>query len=900
MVATGQSIEQLRHVQDVDAIPTLAWSARPDGSAEFLNRRWLDYTGLSAEEASDWGWTAAIHTEDRDRLLDLWRRLLASGEPGEMEARLRRHDGDYRWFLFRAEPARDDHGRIFKWYGANTDIEDRKRAEALLAAEKRTLEMIANGACLTDILERLCETIDAQASNVKSAVMLLDADGMHLRHAAGPRIPKGWAETVTPLKIGPHVGSCGSAAFLKQRVIVSDIATDPLWARHGELALSYGLRAAWSQPLLSKNQHVLGTFGMYYPEVRTPTETDLRLIEGAAHIAVIAIEGERSQEALRSAFEEIRNSEAKLRKIIDTIPTLAWCSLPDGTGIFWNRRWHEYTGLTLEVARGWGWQDAIHPDDLKEITERWLEFLASGQAGEVEGRLRRFDGVYRWFLFRAEPLRDESGNIVNWYGTDTDIDDLKRAQAKLRQDEEELRQMIDLLPQHIQVLDKDGALLQANKTLLDYKGFTLEEMKGEGTRDRISRDVHPEDLERFEKERSEGFSKKRPFEMEKRLLGKDGRYRWFLVRCNPVLNDDGDVVRWFGTATDIEDRKLAENRVRNENVALREEIERSSMFEEIVGSSIALRRVLGQVSKVAPTDSTVLISGETGTGKELVARAIHRRSNRSTRAFIRVNCAAISPSLIASELFGHEKGSFTGAHQRRLGRFESADGGTIFLDEVGEIPPETQVALLRVLQEHEFERVGGNQTVRVDVRVLAATNKDLHAAVADGTFRQDLFYRLNVFPIQVPALRDRVDDIPLLVEYLVDRYAKKAGKRILRVSKNTLDLFQRYDWPGNIRELQNVVERAVVLCEGEIFCVDPSWLAPASSNSTNTSPTTQTVPLFADLAERERAMIENALREAEGLISGPAGAAMKLGIPRQTLESKIRKLGINRHRFRTS
>jgi formate hydrogenlyase transcriptional activator len=900
MASAGQSTEQARQAQDIDAIPMLAWSARPDGSAESLNRRWLDYTGLSAEEASDGGWTAAVHAEDRDRLIDFWRHLLASGEAGEIEARLRRYDGDYRWFLFRVEPVRDSRGNIFKWYGANTDIEDRKRAEALLAAEKRTLEMIASGTCLADILEKLCETIDAQASNVKSAVMLMDADGMHLRHAAGPRVPQGWVEAITPLKTGPCAGSCGSAAFLKQRVIVSDIATDPLWANRRDLALSYGLRAAWSQPLLSKNRHVLGTFGMYYPEARTPSETDLRLIEGAAHIAVIAIEGERSQEALRSAFEEIRNSEAKLRKIIDTIPTLAWCSLPDGTGIFWNRRWLEYTGLTLEAARGWGWQDAIHPEDLKEITSKWLGLLASGQAGEVEGRLRRFDGVYRWFLFRAEPLRDESGNIVNWYGTDTDINDLKRAEAKLRQDEEELRQMIDLLPQHVLVLDKDGTLLQANKTLLDYKGLTLEEMKGAGTQERNIRDVHPEDLERFQKERSAGLSKKAPFEMEKRLLGKDGRYRWFLVRCNPVLNDDGDVVRWFGTATDIEDRKLAENRVQNENVALREEIERSSMFEEIVGSSEALRRVLAQVSKVAPTDSTILISGETGTGKELIARAIHSRSNRSSRAFIRVNCAAISPSLIASELFGHERGSFTGAHQRRLGRFESADGGTIFLDEVGEIPPETQLALLRVLQEHEFERVGGNQTIPVDVRVLAATNKDLRAAVADGTFRQDLFYRLNVVPIQVPALRDRVDDIPLLVEYLVDRYAKKAGKRIRSVSKNTLDLFQGYDWPGNIRELQNVVERAVVLCEGGIFCVDPSWLAPASSSRTSPNQTTLTIPLVADLAERERARIENALREAEGLISGPTGAAAKLGIPRQTLESKIRKLGINRRRFRTS
>ena len=330
MASAGQSAGHARQAQDVDAIPTLAWAARPDGSAEFLNRRWLDYTGLSSEEATDWGWTKAVHTEDRDRLLDFWRRLLASGEAGEIEARLRRYDGEYRWFLFRVEPVRDNHGDIFKWYGANTDIEDRKRAEALLAAEKRTLEMIANGVCLTDILERLCETIDAQASNIKSAVMLMDADGMHLRPAAGPRLPKSWVESITPLKIGPCVGSCGTAASLKQRVIVSDIATDPLWADYRELALSYGLRAAWSQPLLSKNQEVLGTFCLYYAEPRSASETDLRLIEGADHIAVIAIEGERSQAKLRQDEEE-------LRRIVDLIPQTIVVLNPDGKAIYANR-----------------------------------------------------------------------------------------------------------------------------------------------------------------------------------------------------------------------------------------------------------------------------------------------------------------------------------------------------------------------------------------------------------------------------------------------------------------------------------------------------------------------------------------------------------------------------------
>src|SRR5580704_4164034 len=767
MASIGQSTGQIRQAQDVDAIPTLAWAARPDGSAEFLNRRWLDYTGLSAEEASVWGWAAALHTEDRERLLDFWRRLLASGEAGEIEARLRRYDGEYRWFLFRIEPVRDNLGNIFKWYGANTDIEDRKRAEGLLAAEKRTLEMIASGASLGDILERLCDTIDSHGPKIKSAVMLMDADCMHLRPAAGPRLPKGWVEAITPLKIGPCIGSCGTAASLKQRVIVSDIATDPLWADYRDLALSYGLCAAWSQPLISKNQEVLGTFCLYYAQPRSANETDLRLIEGADHIAVIAIEGERSQEALRSAFEEIRNSEARLRKIIDTIPTLAWCTLPDGTGIFSNRRWYEYTGLTLEVARGWGWQDAIHPEDVKEITDKWLGFLASGQPGEVEGRLRRFDGVYRWFLFRAEPLRDESGNIVNWYGTDTDIEDLKRAEAKLRRDEEELRRMTDAIPQTIIVFNPDGKAIYANRVALEYSGLSLDEVLADDFHARV---FHPDDVQRLREERRKALSSSVPFENEQRALGKDGKFRWFLMRYNPLLDETGKVIRWYATGTDIDDRKRNEDRTRNENLALREQIDRDSMFEDIVGSSEALRKVLRQVGKVAHSDSTVLILGETGTGKELIARAIHKRSNRGDRAFIGVNCAAIPASLIASELFGHEKGAFTGATQRRLGRFESANGGTIFLDEVGDLPSEIQIALLRVLQEREIERVGSNRPIPVDVRVLAATHRDLNALVAEGKFRQDLLYRLNVVPIEMPPLRERAADIPVLVEYFIARF----------------------------------------------------------------------------------------------------------------------------------
>jgi len=491
---------------------------------------------------------------------------------------------------------------------------------------------------------------------------------------------------------------------------------------------------------------------------------------------------------------------------------------------------------------------------------------------------------------RADPLRDEQGTVVRWYGTNMDIEDLKRAEERHQGDQRQIRRIIDAIPQQIVVLGPDGETLYANQAVLDYTGLSIEEVQREDFRVRV---FHPEDVQQLRDERQKALARGAPFELEQRALRKDGQYRWFSIRYKPLLDEQGRILRWYATGTDIEDHKQAEERMRNENLALREEIDRTSMFEEIVGSSDALRTVLRHVAKVAPVESTVLILGETGTGKELIARAIHKRSNRATRAFIRVNCAAIPPALIASELFGHEKGAFTGAFQRRLGRFESAQGGTIFLDEIGDLPMETQIALLRVLQEREFERVGSSQPISVDVRVLAATNRDLKAAVAAGTFRQDLFYRLNVFPIQIPSLRERVDDIPLLVEYLIERYAKKAGKKIRNIKKTTLEQFQAYDWPGNIRELQNVIERAVVLCDSETFAVDEPWLMRESPQRSGPA-----APFATTLVEHEREIIEAALAACQGRISGPSGAAAKLGIPRQTLDSKIKNLGINKHRFK--
>ena len=535
------------------------------------------------------------------------------------------------------------------------------------------------------------------------------------------------------------------------------------------------------------------------------------------------------------------------------------------------------------------WTD-LTPAEWRERDERSMaEFLATGVFQAHEKEYFRKDGSRVPVLIGGARVQGTGEGVVFVL----DLTNQKRAEGKIREQEAELRQIVDLVPQLIAVYGPNRERLYANRTALDYLGISLDEWRHE----KFAHSTHPDDSERLKTSKDRAFSSGSAYDVELRLRKHDGSFRWFLARYNPVRDEHGHITRWYVTATDIDDRKQAEDRLRSENVALREEIDKASMFEEIVGTSPALKGVLSRIAKVAPADSTVLITGETGTGKELVARAIHRRSDRASRAFVSVNCAAIPRDLIASEFFGHEKGAFTGATQQRLGRFELANGGTIFLDEIGELPAETQIALLRVLQEHEFERVGGTRRIRVDVRVIAATNRDLEAAIKAGSFRSDLFYRLNVFPMEIPSLRERRVDIPLLVEYFIDRYARKAGKNIKRVNKKTLELFQSYPWPGNIRELQNVIERSIILCESDIFSIDENWL-PQQLPPTPESK--QIVELPRTLLVQEKNMIEAALKDTGGRVSGPTGAAVKLGIPRSTLESKIRSLNINKNRFKSA
>lgn len=609
---------------------------------------------------------------------------------------------------------------------------------------------------------------------------------------------------------------------------------------------------------------------------------------------------------------ELRQSEACLSYRHPPSHTGIW-SLDIASGeVHWSRQlFHIFdfdpreTEVSLEPLL-----QRVHPEDQAELRRLLEEAVQMRRDFASDFRIILSDGTTRHLFGVGQVVSDSSGGM-RLIGTTTDVTGRKQAEDYLRESEARFRILADAVPVMIWMTGTDKLCCFFNKPWLDFTGRTIDQELGVGW----TAGVHPEDLQRIFDVYLPAFEARQPFNIEYRLKRADGEFRWVLESGVAQYTPQGEFTGYIGSCIDITERKRSEDEVRRseaalqsaydeikalkerlyrENLALREEIDQASMFEEIVGTSVALQRLLCRVMKVAPTECTVLITGETGTGKELIARAIHKRSGRAERAFVSVNCAAIPSSLIASELFGHERGAFTGAVQRRLGRFELAEGGTLFLDEIGELPAETQLALLRILQEREFERVGGTQSISANVRVIAATNRDLQTAIAAGTFRKDLFYRLNVFPIEVPSLRERQEDIPMLVEYFIGRYASKVGKKIRTIDKATLELLQSYSWPGNVRELQNVIERSVVLCDQEAFSVDESWLSRQPIISA-----VSTQPLTESLVEREKEMIEHALVECKGRVAGPRGAAIRLGIPQSTLATKIRTLGINKNRFKT-
>jgi len=607
----------------------------------------------------------------------------------------------------------------------------------------------------------------------------------------------------------------------------------------------------------------------------------------------------------KRAEEILRTSEQNLRLIVDSIPGFVITAAPSGEIEHANQRMLTYFGKTLEELKEWS--AVIHPDDRPLVVAAWAHSVHTGEPHDIPQRLLGADGVYRWFHVRASALRNAEGEIQRWYALFTDIDESKQAEAKLRRSEWYLLEAQRLGHSGSWSLDVATGIVSGSPHM--RRVFAATDGDDPSRPDFWFDRIHPEDRTRVRELFEQCIAEKREYQADYRLLLPDGTIRHQHSRGTPIVNEAGHLVEFVGTAIDTTDHALAtaelqrafeeirrlKDRLHDENIALREQIDQVFMFEEIVGSSPALKEVLSSVVHVAPTDSTVLITGETGTGKELIARAIHKRSQRASRAFVSVNCASIPSSLIASELFGHEKGAFTGALQQRRGRFELAHSGTIFLDEVGELPHDTQIALLRVLQERQFERVGGDRVISTNVRVIAATNRDLSAAIAAGAFRADLFYRLNVFPIEVPPLRKRRDDIPLLVEYFVQRFSDKMGKHIRAIDKDTLARCRAYDWPGNIRELQNIVERSVILCTGSTFRVEKAWLSAQEPSTSQLAP-----PLTAALQQQERQIIEAALAAANGKVAGPRGAAVSLGVPPSTLEWKIKQLKIQKRKFITT
>ena len=776
--------------------------------------------------------------------------------------------------------------------GSDPRPRSRRRIDRLdLTAAVRASQAVSGEIVLENVIETLMVVALEQAGAERGVLILSRGDELRIEAEATTV-----ASRVTVRRRQDHPTTTDLAESIlryvertRQSVIVDDagaehpFASDPyVRQRHARSILCLPLvkQAALVGVLYLENNLARGVF--------TPARIEsLTLL---ASQAALSLENAR-------LYSEVQQAERNVREIIDLVPHHIAVAAPDGKHVYGNHVMLDYYGLTTEDMQVLETDELVrrfaHPDDVEPFLAAWERGFAGTAPWETEAHFRGRDGEYRWFLVRVTPLRDDGGRIVRWYVTGTDIDDRKKAEEKVRQDERELRLLFEVIPQHISVLDVDGRLLDANRTALEFWGFrTPEELQSAVDTD-IAALFHPDDLAKLRDMAHAALARGLPYEREVRARRHDGQHRWHLVHYTPLHDEQGRIVRWYATGNDIDDRKRTEERAHEETLALREELDKASMFEEIVGTSPPLRAVLANVSRVAPTDSTVLITGETGTGKELVARAIHRRSSRSSRAFVSVNCAAIPPTLIASELFGHEKGAFTGALTRRVGRFELADGGTIFFDEIGDLPLDTQLALLRVLQEREFERVGSTRAIKVDVRIIAATNRDLKVAMASGAFREDLFYRLSVFPIEMPPLRERTTDIPLLVAYFVDRYASKAGKTIRHVDTRTLDLVQSYRWPGNVRELQNVIERAVIVCETDTLVVDESWLP---RQSVPTQP--PSLPLGDALVAREREMIEAALAESKGKVSGPLGAAAKLGIPASTLDSKIRVLKIRKHQFK--
>jgi formate hydrogenlyase transcriptional activator len=846
----------------IDHVSALGWSALPDGCLDYVNASFREYAGFSPAELYESAWKSVLYQDDVYRFETWWQNLTESQQAGTIDVRLRRFDAEYRRFQITATPVYGEQGNLICWCGIGTDINEMKCTEQQLYQQGLDLT-------ITDAIPVGIVVLAPGGAPLYMNRLALDRVGLRLDDVKAKGLHQTW-----------HPDD-------RERV-----------EEQRRIGLSKGIPFALEFRLLPKSGEYRWYLAQYNP-----------LIDETGKISrwyTTAIDiNDR-----KLAEEKLRKSEEDLRTMIDAIRQYVVVISPDGEVLHVNRVALEITGVNPEVH---GFSPRVfHNDDVERVRAERKEKLLGDTPFDLELRLLLKDGQYRWFLFQYEPFRDDNGRVIRWYVTATDIDDRKKTEERLRREGDELRTITDAIRQPIAVLAPDGKALYANRVGLDLTGLTIEDID-KGFFPRI---FHPEDLDRLGAERQERLSRGVPFELEMRMLS-NGQYRWQLILYNPLKDNQGNVIRWYATATDIDDRKKTEERLQIENVRLArervylEEQIRSEMgYEQIIGSSPSLKHVLELVETVAPSDSTVLLLGETGTGKELIARAVHERSRRKAKTFVKLNCAAIPTGLLESELFGHEKGAFTGAIIQKVGRMELADQGTLFLDEVGDIPVDIQPKLLRALQEREFERLGSTHTRKVNLRLVAATNRDLEKMVADREFRSDLFYRLNVFPIRIPPLRHRKEDIPLLVSYFVQKFSKQMQKRIDSIPVATMKALASWDWPGNIRELENFIERAVILTHGESLSAPLSELRKMTTDEPvrESDPHSETdiarivketiASLKGKGTENERGKkqheeIVRALTECKGRVGGTDGAAVRMGLSRTTLISRMKKLGIN-------
>ena len=906
----GETENRFRNL--ADAAPIMIWVSNTDKLCSFFSKGWLDFTGRTLDQELGNGWSEGVHPDDLDRCLRTYMESFDRRQDFSMEYRLRRADGEYRWILNNGMARFGPDGIFLGYMGSAVDISERKQAESRLNAQYDITRILSESASMAEaapkILQSICSCLDWQYGEIwqvdQGTNILTSRASWHL---PSQDLAEFWSAS-RQVTFAPGVGSPGRVWQTCQPTWIPDVTADNNFSRKS-LAAEAGLHSACAFPI-HRGDEAFGVMGFFSREIRKPDEVLLQMMSNVGSQMGLFVERKRAERALRE-------SEARLKLAMESARMGYWELEVDTRKVTRSEGLERILGVTPGSLKSnlADFLAMVHPEDREKIRLRAERALQTTEISDSEYRIVRPDGSIRWIAGRGHAIFGSDGHASVLLGLSTDITERKQVEEALRDSESLRRTIFESEPECVKLVAPDTRLLDMNPAgLAIIQADSLDDVVGQS----VLAIVAPEWRATYKKLHDRVCQGERGV-AQFEIVGLKGKRRWMESHAAPLRAKNGSIVAQLAVSHDITDRKRAEEelkealaevgrlkeRLEAENVYLRSEVSGVHRYGEILGESKEIEKVLEQVERVARTDMTVLVLGETGTGKELVARLLHEKSGRRERPLVKVNCSALPAELIESELFGHERGAFTGAVSKQVGRFELADGGTIFLDEVGELPLRLQSKLLRVLQEGEFERVGSGKTVKVDVRVIAATNRNLSEAAQRGRFRTDLYYRLNVYPIEIPPLRERREDIGILAEVFLQEAGRRLGKSFGQIPSGVIEALQGYSWPGNVRELENVIGRATVtstaptlqLPEGwnqaqgaEIFShASPSGLTPEKSKSQNDG---GELPLT--LEEFERTRILKVLHQTNWRIEGPKGAAVILGLHPNTLRSRMKKLEIHR------